>query len=65
MADFNPPSPVTMAYSVVEYAVTKPQKPPSVLSAAKQKKFEAMMKQDFFKDDPYRDMWDPNWINKK
>lgn len=64
MAEFDS-SPVTAVYSVIEYVVGKYQKPPSVLSADKQKKFEEMLKQDFFKDDPYRSMWDPNWINKK
>ena len=60
-------SPITAGANAIEYVqkkmATKPY--PSVLPPAKQKKFEEMMKQDFFKDDPYRDMWDPNWINKK
>jgi hypothetical protein len=62
-ADLNP---ITAAASAIEYVQKKvSSKPyPSGLSADKQKKFEEMLKQDFFKDDPYRDMWDPNWINK-
>ena len=63
-ADLNP---ITAAANATEYVYKKVSaKPyPSGLPLAKQKKFEEMLKQDFFKDDPYRDMWDPNWIYKK
>lgn len=27
-------------------------------------KFKAWDREDFYKDDPYKDMWDPNWIKK-
>ena len=61
VSDLNP---VTATASVIERVSTKPYKVPSVLPPAKQKKFEEMLKQDFYKDDPYKDMWDPNWIKK-
>ena len=60
-SDFNP---VTATASAIEYVSTKPYKVPSVLPPDKQKKFEEMLKQDFYKDDPYKDMWDKNWIKK-
>ena len=60
-SDFNP---VTATTSAIEYVSTKPYKVPSVLPPDKQKKFEEMLKQDFYKDDPYKDMWDKNWIKK-
>jgi hypothetical protein len=60
-------SPITITANAVEYVYKKVNvtKYSSALSPEKQKKFEEMMKQDFYKDDPYRDMWDPNWIYKK
>jgi len=61
-------SPITMTANAAEYVYKKvaTNKPyPSALSPEKQKKFEEMMKQDFYKDDPYKDMWDANWIKKK
>jgi hypothetical protein len=58
-------NPITTAYSVIEYVVKKQEKYPSVLPKAKQEKFDKMFKEDFFKDDPYRNMWDKDWINKK
>lgn len=56
---------ITTAYSVIEYVVQKPEKYPSELPKAKQDKFDKMSKEDFYKDDPHKDMWDKNWINKK
>jgi hypothetical protein len=58
-------NPFTATYSVIEYVAKKQEKYPSALSKAKQEKFDKMFKEDFFKDDPHRDMWDKNWINKK
>ena len=57
-------NPVTATASVIERVVDKPYKVPSVLSPDKQKKFEEMLKQDFYNDDPYKEMWDKNWIKK-
>ena len=62
--DSTPIEPITATAKIIEYVVTKPTKVPSVLPLEKQKKFEEMLKQDFYKDDPYRDMWDKNWIKK-
>ena len=60
-------NPITATAKAVEYVQVKysPKKYPSALSLDKQKKFEEMMKQDFYKDDPYKAMWDPNWIYRK
>jgi len=58
-------NPITSTYSVIEYVVQKPEKYPSALPKAKQEKFNKIGKEDFFKDDPHKDMWDKNWINKK
>lgn len=58
-------NPLTTAYSVIEYVVQRPEKYPSVLPKEKQEKIDKMAKEDFYKDDPYKDMWDKNWINKK
>ena len=59
-------NPITAAASSVEYVVTKfnSPAPKSMLTLDKQKKFEEMLKQDFYKDDPNRCMWDKNWITK-
>ena len=59
-------SPITASANAVEYVATKFKSPPrmSGLPPDKQKKFEEMLKQDFFKDDPYRCMWDKDWITK-
>jgi hypothetical protein len=59
------PSPYTAAYSVIEYVVKKEHKPTHVLSPEKIKKFEEQAKEDFYKDDTHKNMWDPNWIKKK
>ena len=58
-------NPLTTAYSVIEYVVQRPEKYPSVLPKEKQEKIDKMAKEDFYKDDPHKDMWDKNWINKK
>ena len=59
-------NPITVTFKAAEYVQVKffPSKYPSALPLDKQKKFEDMMKQDFYKDDPHADMWDPNWIKK-
>ena len=60
-------NPITATAKAVEYVQVKysPKKYPSTLPPEKQKKFEEMMKQDFYKDDLYKAMWDPNWIYRK
>lgn len=56
-------TPITAAYSLIEKAVTKEPKIPSVLPKEKQAKFDKMSKEDWIKDDPYADMWDKNWVS--
>ena len=57
-------SPITMTYTVIEKVVGKePKKTVLVLSKEKQAKFDKMAKEDWIKDDPHADMWDPNWIS--
>ena len=60
-------NPITATVKATEYVQAKfnPPKYPSALPPAKQKKFEEMMKQDFYKDDPYKSMWDSNWIYRR
>lgn len=41
------------------------QKSKPILSKEKQDKFDVMAKEDWLKDDPHKDMWDPNWIKKE
>lgn len=35
------------------------------ISQATIEKFKSWEKEDWFKDDPYRDMWEKDWIKKK
>lgn len=56
---------LTSSYSVIEYVVQKQEKYPSELPREKKEKIDKMAKEDFYKDDPHKDMWDKNWINKK
>jgi len=60
------PTPFTAAYSAGEWVVKKiAGKPyPSALSKEKQAKFEAQLKEDWIKDDPYACMWEADWITK-
>jgi hypothetical protein len=57
---------VTVADKVTNHyeEKNKPQ-PKPILSKEKQDKFDKMAKEDWLKDDPYRNMWDPNWIKKE
>ena len=54
------------AVAATMYIVTKekdgiaPQLPQTIIE-----KFKKWEKEDFYKDDPYRDMWDKDWIKKK
>jgi hypothetical protein len=63
-------NPISVAVSVADKVTgyieekNKP-KPKPILSKEKQDKFDKMAKEDWLKDDPYRNMWDPNWIKKE
>jgi hypothetical protein len=76
LADATPASPinyinpisiaVTVADKVTNHyeEKNKPKSKP-ILSKEKQDKFDKMSKEDWLKDDPYKDMWDKNWIKKE
>ena len=76
LADGTPTSPasyinpisvvVTVADKVTNHYEEKNKpKPKPILSKEKQDKFDKMANEDWLKDDPYRNMWDPNWIKKE
>jgi len=56
---------VTVAEKVTNYVEEK-NKPKAKKDLPQEKidKFEAMAKEDFYKDDPYKDMWNKDWIRK-
>ena len=63
-------NPISIAVSVADkvtnhYEEKNKPKPKPILSKEKQDKFDKMAKEDWLKDDPYRNMWDPNWIKKE
>jgi hypothetical protein len=60
-------NPITTTITVADkaYQYLKPQqKIPSALPAKTLEKFKKWEKEDWIKDDPYKEMWDPNWISK-
>jgi hypothetical protein len=60
------PTPFTLGYTVVEKVIGRDiDKPKPILTKEQMAKFDRWAKEDFYKDDPHKDMWDPNWINKK
>ena len=75
LADATPTSPmnyinpisiaVTVADKVTNHyeEKNKPKSKP-ILSKEKQDKFDKMSKEDWLKDDPYKEMWDKDWIRK-
>ena len=75
LADATPASPmnyinpisiaVTVADKVTNHyeEKNKPKSKP-ILSKEKQDKFDKMSKEDWLKDDPYKEMWDKDWIRK-
>ena len=75
LADATPASPmnyinpisiaVTVADKVTNHYEEKNKpKPKPILSKEKQDKFDKMAKEDWLKDDPYKNMWDKDWIRK-
>lgn len=64
-SDFVNPISMTLNIADAAYQYLKPEeKLPSELPAKKSAKFKKWEKEDWLKDDPYKDMWDPNWIHK-
>jgi hypothetical protein len=58
-------TPLSATYSAYEYVVDRNVKYPSALPKDKEEKFEKMLKEDGFKTDLHRKMWNPNWIYTK
>ena len=63
-------NPISVAVSVADkvtnhYEEKNKPKPKLILSKEKQDKFVKMSKEDCLKDDPHKNMWDPNWIKKE
>lgn len=57
-------SPITTTYSVIEKIVSKePPKAPLEIPKNKKEMFDMWAKEDFYKNDPYADMWNENWIS--
>jgi len=62
-------NPISVAVSVADKVTgyieekNKP-KPKPAISQEKIDKFKKWEKEDFYKDDPYKDMWDKDWIRK-
>ncbi len=75
LADGSPTSPasyinpisviVTVADEVTNHYEEKSKpKPKPIVSQEKLDKFKKWEKEDFYKDDPYKEMWDKDWIRK-
>ncbi len=62
-------NPISIAVSVAEKVsnhVEEKNQPKAKTALPQEKidKFEVMAKEDFIKDDPYKDMWNRDWIRK-
>lgn len=56
---------VTVSDKVINYVEEKNKpKPKLAISQKKIDKFKKWEKEDFIKDDPYKKMWDKDWIRK-
>lgn len=56
---------VSVADKVTGYIEEKNKsKSKMILSQEKMNKFKEWEKEDFYKDDPYKEMWDKDWIRK-
>ena len=66
-ADYlNPISVVVTATDKITNYVEEKNKPKakSILAQEKLDKFKKWEKEDWYKDDPYKEMWDKDWIRK-
>lgn len=62
-------NPLSVAVSVADKVtgyIEEKNKPKTKLAIPQEKidKFKKWEKEDFVKDDPYKEMWDSNWINQ-
>jgi hypothetical protein len=55
---------ITSAYNAIEYVIQKEDKPKDILPLEVRQKFDRWKREDFYKDDSYKAMWDKNWIKK-
>ncbi len=55
---------ITSVYNAVEYVIQKQDKPKEILPLQVRQKFDRWKREDFYKDDNYKEMWDKNWINR-
>jgi len=55
---------ITSVYNAVEYVVQKQDKPKDILPLEVRQKFDKWKGEDLIKDNPYKEMWDKNWIKK-
>jgi hypothetical protein len=62
----NPISIIIKVSDKVTHHITEKHrpKPHEILTPERIRKFQQWEKEDWLKDDPHRDMWDPNWIKK-
>ena len=62
----NPISIIIKVSDKVTHHITEKHrpKPHEILTPERIRKFHQWEKEDWLKDDPHRDMWDPNWIKK-
>ena len=62
-------NPISVAVSVADKVtgyIEEKNKPKAKLAISQEKvdKFKKWEKEDFIKDDPYKEMWDKEWIRK-
>ena len=62
----NPISIIIKVSDKVTHHISEKNRPkaPEILTPERIRKFHQWEKEDWLKDDPHRDMWDPNWIKK-
>ncbi len=59
-----PVTPITSIYNAIEYVIQREDKPREILPLEVRQKFDRWKREDFVKDDLYKEMWDKNWIKK-
>lgn len=48
--------------TVIEYVAKGQSRPKDILPPEVRKKFDRWAREDFIKDDPYKEMWNKDWI---